>query len=56
MKKLVFLLISLSALVGSELEEVSLDKYLTNFDMQERSDMKIKSVEMLHMIEEGSAV
>ncbi len=56
MKKLVFLLISLSALIGSDLKEISLDKYLTNFDMQERSDMKIKSVEMLNMIEDGTAV
>ena len=56
MKKLVFLLMSLSALIGNELKEISLDEYLKKFDMQERTNMKIKSVEMLNMIEEGTAV
>lgn len=34
----------------------SFEKYLQNFDYQARMDMKIKTVEMLNMLEEGTAV
>ena len=56
MKKFIFLLISLSALVGNEFKEITLDEYLRSFDMEERTNMKIKSAEMLNMMEEGTAV
>lgn len=56
MKKLFFLLLSLSALIANDLKEISLDEYLSNFDMEERSNMKIKTAEMLVMVEEGNAI
>ncbi len=56
MKKLFFLVLSLSALVANDLKEITLDEYLSNFNMEERSNMKIKTAEMLVMVEEGSAI
>lgn len=38
------------------LQAGSFETYLKSFDYEARSDMKIKSVEMLTMIEEGEAV
>ena len=49
-------LIVTSLMFGGEMKEIDLGAYLLKFDMQERSNMKIKSVEMLNMIEEGKAV
>ncbi|MDY0121239.1 MAG: rhodanese-like domain-containing protein [Sulfurimonas sp.] len=43
-------------LFASELKSLNLDQYLLDFDLQERTSMKIKSVEMLNMVEEGKAI
>jgi rhodanese-related sulfurtransferase len=52
MKKYLLVLVFLASLVyGGDFES-----YLKSFDYEERSDMKIKMVEMLVMLEEGEAV
>ncbi|MDD3462575.1 MAG: rhodanese-like domain-containing protein [Sulfurospirillaceae bacterium] len=57
MKKTLFLLFVMVAFVqASELKKVSFEEYLTKFDYKERSDMKIKTPEMLVLIEEGKAI
>ncbi len=57
MKKLIVLLLLLSGFVmGNASEQKQLDQYIENFDLTEVANMKISSVEMLNMIEEGSAV
>jgi rhodanese-related sulfurtransferase len=57
MKKLIVLLLLLSGFVmGNAFEQKQLDQYIENFDLTEVANMKISSVEMLNMIEEGSAV
>lgn len=42
-------------LVSSFLQAQSFDEYLKNFDYDERSNMKVKMVEMLNLVEEGDA-
>lgn len=54
MKKLVLGVILASSLLLSK--EVDLESYIISFDAKERTNMKIQSIEMLGMIEEGSAV
>ena len=49
-KKLLYLL-----LLVSFANAQTFDNYLENFDYQARKDMKIKTVEMLNMIEDGTA-
>ncbi len=55
LRVLVFLFIGI-ALFGAELKPKDFDRYLKGFDLQERKDMKIKSFEMLNLLEEGKAV
>ena len=43
-------------LFSSDLSPKNFDEYLKSFDLKERNDMKIKSVDMLNMIENGTAV
>lgn len=43
-------------LFSSDLSPKNFDEYLKSFDLRERNDMKIKSVDMLNMIENGTAV
>ena len=45
-----------SFLFSSDLTPKNFDEYLKSFDLKERNDMKIKSVDMLNMIENGTAV
>lgn len=55
--KRVMLCLLLGALLGAEeIKEVSFDTYMKNFTYQERQNMKIKSVEMLNMVEMDAAV
>ncbi len=54
MKKLVLGVILASGLLLSK--EVNLEGYIASFDSKERTNMKIQSIEMLNMIEDGSAV
>ena len=39
-----------------ELKKVSFEEYLSKFDYQERENMKIKTPEMLALVEEGKAI
>lgn len=57
MKKVFLGLVLISSfLFSSDLTPKSFDEYLKSFDLKERSDMKMKSVDMLNMLEEGKAV
>lgn len=57
MKKIITLLVlAVSLALGSESEQKQLDQYMQNFDLTEVRNMKISSMEMLNMIEEGNAV
>lgn len=57
MKKIFLGLVLISSLIfASDLTPKSFDEYLKSFDLKERSDMKIKSMDMLNMLEEGTAV
>lgn len=51
MKKLFMGMVLLCSLLYSD----GFDKYLKNFDYEARKDMKIKTVEMLNMLEDGTA-
>ena len=53
--KIVKSLLFMSLIVlGVDAKELSFDEYLKGFDYQERVDMKIKAVELLNYVEEGS--
>ena len=41
---------------ASELEKVSIEAYLSSFDYKERENMKIKTPDMLALVEEGKAI
>lgn len=57
MKEIFLGLVIISSLSFSrDLTPKSFDEYLKSFDLKERSDMKIKSVDMLNMLEDGTAV
>lgn len=57
MKKIFLGLVLISSfLFSSDLSPKNFDEYLKSFDLKERNDMKIKSVDMLNMIENGTAV
>lgn len=57
MKKVFLGLVLISSLLfSSDLSPKNFDEYLKSFDLKERNDMKIKSVDMLNMIENGTAV
>jgi len=57
MKKIITLLVLAGSLsLGGESEQKQLDQYIQNFDLTEVRNMKISSMEMLNMIEDGSAI
>lgn len=57
MKKIFLGLVIISSfLISSDTKTENFDEYLKSFDLKERTDMKIKSVEMLNMLEDGTAV
>lgn len=57
MKKiLLFLCVATLLAQASELKKVSFDEYLGSFDYKERNDMKIKTPDMLALVEEGKAI
>lgn len=57
MKKVFLGLVLISSfLFSGDLTPKSFDEYLKSFDLKERSDMKIKSIDMLNMLEDGTAV
>lgn len=51
MKKLLIGMLLLSSLLYSD----GFDEYLKNFDYEARKEMKIKTLEMLNMLEDGTA-
>ena len=57
MKKMIFTVLALVGLVNAtELKNVSFEEYLSKFDYKERETMKIKTPDMLVLIEEGKAI
>lgn len=57
MKKVMCILLALAGLIqAAELKKVSFEEYLSKFDYQERETMKIKTPDMLVLIEEGKAI
>ena len=57
MKKVLFVVLAIVGLMNAgELKKKSFDDYLLAFDYQERSDMKIKTPDMLVLVEEGKAI
>ncbi len=56
MKKIVLLIFIICSIsIADNLKSTDFEKYLKSFDYQERSDMKIKMVEMLNMLEDNQA-
>jgi len=57
MKKMIFLVLSIVGLANAaELKKVSFDEYLSKFDYKERENMKIKTPDMLALVEDGKAI
>ncbi|AOO66621.1 rhodanese-like domain-containing protein [Sulfurospirillum halorespirans] len=57
MKKMIFTVLALVGLVNAaELKNMSFEEYLSKFDYKERETMKIKTPDMLVLIEEGKAI
>lgn len=57
MRKIVgIFFILMGFLQAQTLKEVSFDAYLASFDYQERSAMKIRTPDMLALVEEGKAI
>ena len=54
MKKVILIVLVMAALIhAAELKKVSIEEYLSSFDYQERENMKIKTPDMLALVEEG---
>lgn len=54
---LIFILTSLvSSLIANELHPLNLEEYVKSFDLEERTNMKIKTAEMLVLLEGKKAV
>ena len=51
----IVLMVSLSIALQAQTKAISFESYLSNFDYQERLEMKINSVELSVMLEEGTA-
>jgi len=57
MKKIMFILLAMVGLANAaELKNVSFEEYLSKFDYKERENMKIKTPDMLALVEEGKAI
>lgn len=57
MKKILFLLVGAALFIqAAEIKKVSFEEYLLSFDYKERNDMKIKTPDMLALVEEGKAI
>ncbi len=56
-KKGMFVVLATVVLVhAAELKKISFEEYLLKFDYQERNEMKIKTPDMLALVEEGKAI
>lgn len=57
MKKIVLVLLCIAGFLNAaESKPVSFDAYLKSFDYKERNEMKIKTPDMLALVEEGKAI
>lgn len=57
MKKMILIVLAMVGLINAaELKKVSFEEYLSNFDYKERENMKIKTPDMLALVEEGKAI
>jgi len=57
MKKVIVTMLVCSMFAyAAELKKVSFDAYLAGFNYKERNDMKIKTPDMLALVEEGNAI
>lgn len=57
MKKVIFVVLAIAGLANAvELKKVSFEEYLSKFDYTERENMKIKTPDMLALVEEGKAI
>lgn len=57
MKKVIFVVLAIAGLANAvELKKVSFEEYLSKFDYKERENMKIKTPDMLALVEEGKAI
>lgn len=57
MKKVIFIVLAIAGLANAvELKKVSFEEYLSKFDYTERENMKIKTPDMLALVEEGKAI
>lgn len=57
MKKVMFVLLAIVGLANAvELKKASFEEYLSKFDYKERENMKIKTPDMLALVEEGKAI
>lgn len=57
MKKVIFMVFALIGLVNSaDVKKISIEEYLNSFDYKERENMKIKTPDMLALVEEGKAI
>lgn len=57
MKKILLSILTLtSLLLSGELKKVNLEEYVKSFDLEERTKMKVKTAEMLALVEENKAL
>jgi len=55
-KVVIGILLMMGLLHGDALKKVSFEEYLLHFDYKERENMKIKTPDMLVLVEEGKAI
>lgn len=57
MKKILTSVLMLSSIIlANELKQVNLEDYVKSFDLEERTKMKVKTAEMLALLEDNKAV
>lgn len=57
MKKMILIVLAMVGFINAaELKKVSIEEYLSSFDYAERENMKIKTPDMLVLVEEGKAI
>ncbi len=57
MKRIILIIFAIASVItASELKKMSFEAYLSSFDYKERENMKIKTPDMLALVEEGKAI
>lgn len=57
MKRIILTIFAIASVItASELKKMSFEAYLSSFDYKERENMKIKTPDMLALVEEGKAI